>query len=226
MSYYVFLGKYGQYYKLNANCPQEEKIGNGPGSCGGNIDAQIKRSGSKFVVEYKVGSKTVRKSFDTKSDASGFRNRLLMDNSGKRFRPIKQVSSLSTKLFDNIIPELNILMNNGDATCPGAAYGLAKIYQSNGIPAKIVGGEFNGSGHYWVEVPTEDGVYIADIGNNILEETLESGKIKNIFIKRNSELGKLYTNRDEKYDSPNEFKKTHSDPFSSPSIKLVDKILS
>lgn len=33
---YEFVGKNGCYYKLNANCKQEEKSGSGPGSCGGS----------------------------------------------------------------------------------------------------------------------------------------------------------------------------------------------
>ena len=114
-------------------------------------------------------------------------------------------------------------MNEGDATCPGAAYILAKALQSNGVKAKIVGGEFDTGGHYWVEVPTKDGTYIADIGNNLLEKTLETGKIENIFTKTDSELGKMYENRDEEYNDPERFRKEHNDPFSKRSFDIVRK---
>ena len=36
--FYEFVGKKGQLYKLNANCPASEKSGTGPGSCGGKTD--------------------------------------------------------------------------------------------------------------------------------------------------------------------------------------------
>ena len=32
---WIFIGRNGGFYKFNANCPDSEKVGSGPGSCGG-----------------------------------------------------------------------------------------------------------------------------------------------------------------------------------------------
>ena len=56
---YQFTGKIGYFYKFNANCKQEEKQGEGPGSCGGQKDTLITKQSVNFEEVSKVNGKYV-----------------------------------------------------------------------------------------------------------------------------------------------------------------------
>ena len=56
METYKFVGKYKQFYltekvKQNANCPDSEKVGEGPGSCGGNKTSGPKQKAQKVLTK-------------------------------------------------------------------------------------------------------------------------------------------------------------------------------
>ena len=251
MTLYTFLGKKGHFYKLNANCSKDVKQGEGPGSCGGtasniSVDDNILRIGDRFFVIVRSNDKikipklgnhssvdkdgmfVYSKRFEDIEDAKKFQNYIIKNSRKQNIveptnNNISSIKTVQNTIFDKVTPKLEKIMNEGDATCPGAAYILSKTLQSMGIKSKIIGGEFDGSGHFWVEIPTNDGTYIADIGNNVLEKTLETGKIENIFTKVDSELGKMYENRDEEYSNPEQFRKEHNDPFSKRSFDTVRK---
>jgi len=112
-------------------------------------------------------------------------------------------------------------MERGDATCPGAAWGLAKaIEEDHGYATEIVGGEFEGGwAHYWVEVGVGQEKFIADIGNNA--EAIETGKLRPILVPVDSDFGKKYRHRDERYGTPKEFfQEQKNSPWARKSLAL------
>lgn len=113
---------------------------------------------------------------------------------------------------------LDKIMEDGNATCPGAAYGAVYPIWLEDRSAQVIGGEFDEQAHYWAE--TND--YIVDIGNNIDAATRNKG-IRPIIVPKDSEFGKRYSNRDEKY-TPIEFLRAFKrDPFARASMDLFRK---
>ena len=65
---YKFIGKPGTYYKLNANCPDSEKSGTGPGSCGGKTSEDKGENPSSPSGGEKKGGGFLSKLFGGKKD--------------------------------------------------------------------------------------------------------------------------------------------------------------
>ena len=53
---YIFIGQLGSFYKLNSNCPDSEKIGSGPWSCGGKLNLEQMLSKAKLPTKERLVS--------------------------------------------------------------------------------------------------------------------------------------------------------------------------
>jgi len=72
--------------------------------------------------------------------------------------------------------ELLQKFNEGYATCTYAVLKLGDYFLKHDIDFVVVSGDYDGSGHWWIEI----GNTIYDIGNNIKEEFVESGLMEPI----------------------------------------------
>lgn len=102
MVQYVFLGKYGQYYKLNANCSNEEKGGKeGPGSCGGG-----KRTNHK-KAERTPNSNAIKGITILKHEVSAKKERSSWESPDAGYEPI-EFKLANTPKIDKVTAELSL----------------------------------------------------------------------------------------------------------------------
>ena len=83
----------------------------------------------------------------------------------------QQPKQIASKVFNQIKNTLHQRFDSGKATCTIASKHLASAFQNASIPFKVVSGDFNDAGHWWIE---SNGV-IYDLGNNITDQAIESG---------------------------------------------------
>ena len=114
------------------------------------------------------------------------------------------LSYLLSPLWNSMKHKINSMMYFGAETCPHASYAIAKELERLGLPAVVVGGEFNDSSHYWVETIWNSNKYIVDFGKNILASERNSDIIP-IIVKQGAPFYKRYTMRDEAYYSAKQF---------------------
>jgi hypothetical protein len=81
---------------------------------------------------------------------------------------------IALDVFKKISNELDSKFNEGYATCTFATLELGKAFEQAGINFKVISGEYNQSGHYWIEDSFGN---IFDLGNNVVDSSIESGHI-------------------------------------------------
>lgn len=102
---------------------------------------------------------------------------------------INEVENLALKLWSKIKNKINTLFNDGSATCPYATYEVAKYFKELNYNVSIIDGGYKGEEGHWYPIITKDlnpkftEYIIVDLGNNLEDRFLDSGKIEHIITK-------------------------------------------
>lgn len=139
----------------------------------------------------------------------------------------KEVMRETARVFRQNRDKINRMYIAGQATCVYAAHKLAKALERKfrkSIGVTIIGGEYSGVGHYWVEVSVPGERILLDIGNNALARSLETGriipiikKVKKVVVVPGTQITKPkrpkgYGRVDERYHSARDFRREMTRP--------------
>jgi len=101
-------------------------------------------------------------------------------------------------IWDRIGAIIDDYCISGKETCTHASYAVARGLAKMGLAPMIIGGEFDGQDHYWVEVMAAGKTYLIDFGNNILSAT-ENKPVRPLVIQGKGKWYKRYGGRNEAY---------------------------
>jgi len=111
------------------------------------------------------------------------------------WRDVKTIDSeerLLRKISDSVFKKTSAIIdkkfNDGLATCTHASRYISTELDKYYVPHTIHGGDFNDSGHFWVETKS----FIIDNGDNISDAHMKSGHIKPKVILKSSSAAKKY----------------------------------
>lgn len=92
---------------------------------------------------------------------------------------LKNLTSIVNIVYKKEIKKIEKRFDGGMATCTYASYVIGKELAAQAISFTVISGDFDDMGHWWVVAGSEySGKYIVDIGNNIPEKAILSGKIE------------------------------------------------
>lgn len=115
MTFYTFLGKKGHFYKLNANCSKDVKQGEGPGSCGGDVNDSSDSNISHKIDQLKLDRENIKLELYKKENKNNeSRKQELRSQIGSIDDKIKELKkSVPKKLSNNKQTQLDKpLINN------------------------------------------------------------------------------------------------------------------
>jgi hypothetical protein len=110
----------------------------------------------------------------------------LLQEKKKYSYTLDEVKRIVKSVWTKIRLTVHQRFNDGLPTCTFATYEVGKSLKKNKIRFRVASGEYSeGTGHWWVVLyaPDDEGLikkWIVDLGNNIEDKSIRTGKIKPI----------------------------------------------
>lgn len=91
------------------------------------------------------------------------------------------IIEIAKKVYASHKTAINKRFLDGQATCTYASFELGKALTEEGIDFTVCSGDYKDGGHWWILVSVQDSNrvirMILDMGDNITEANIDSGKI-------------------------------------------------